>query len=81
MSFCCGFRTVRSGARASAWEVLLDSERRGLGRCKRLQAKASLYLFTVVSEIKTFPAAKQRRGLNNGVRTILQVCCFRFAAF
>jgi len=29
-----------------------------------LQAKAFLYLFTVVSEIKTFPAAKQRRGLN-----------------
>ncbi|MEF4439649.1 hypothetical protein U9890_25095, partial [Escherichia coli] len=35
MFFCCGFRTVRFGARALAWEVLLDSERRGLGRCKR----------------------------------------------
>ncbi|ENA08882.1 hypothetical protein ECP02989421_4942 [Escherichia coli P0298942.1] len=29
-----------------------------------------MYLFTVVSEIKIFPAAKQRRGVNNGVKTI-----------
>ncbi|HFU8034987.1 TPA: hypothetical protein ACH7EL_005007, partial [Escherichia coli] len=29
---------------------------------------------------KDFPAAKQRRGLNEGGKIILQVCCFLIAA-
>ncbi|ECI2342423.1 hypothetical protein AXO25_22410 [Salmonella enterica subsp. enterica serovar Infantis] len=33
--FLLWFQNGEVGARASAWEVLLDSERRGLGRCKR----------------------------------------------
>ncbi|RSC52170.1 hypothetical protein [Citrobacter amalonaticus] len=44
------------GPRVSV-EVLLDSERRGLAAA----SEGLFVLFTVVSEIKTFPAAKQRR--------------------
>ena len=42
-------------------------------------SEGHLYSFTEVSEIKTFPAVEQRRGLNDGGKTILQVSCFWIA--
>ncbi len=75
---------VRFGARALAWEVLLI-----LSGAALAAASEGLFVFVhMVSEIKTFPAAKQRRGLNNGLRLycrfavsglqLLKVLCFGF---
>ncbi len=58
------------------WEVLLDSERRGFGRCKR---RPLVFVHSGFRD-KDFPCGEATQGLNDGVKNILQVCCFRFAA-